>query len=145
MLLHALHGRAALGAEQGVEVIVAAFDGALQDRADIRAGPRGHVIAGDIGGRAPRRAQPAGKAAGKIQQRLGNITAVIAQRQLSLFHCLCDQLVLRVLKQVFKINQMFQVFQNSIHPFLSFAVLNGKNIIAYAGLCVNKALYIPGR
>ena len=116
VLLHALHGRAAFRAKEGIEVIIAAFDGALEKGAGIGAGAVGHVVAGNVGGCAARRAEPGRKAAGKIEQDFGYVVAVVAQRIVSLFYRLCDELVVGILKQVLKIDQMLKVF-HAIHLF----------------------------
>ena len=106
MLLHTLHGGAALSPEQGFQVVVASFNGPLQDRAHIGTVPGGHVIAGDIGGNTAGRPQPAGKTPRQVQQGLWYVVAVIAQSVLALRHSLGDQLVMRLLKQILKINKM---------------------------------------
>ena len=66
VLLHAVHGGAALGAEERVEIVEAALDGPLQDRTGIGAGAVGHVITGDVCRRAAGRAKAAGEAAGEV-------------------------------------------------------------------------------
>ena len=106
MLLHTLHRCAALRAEESVEVVVAALDGALEDGAGIGAGAGGHVVAGDVGGRAARRSEPGGEAAGEIEQRLGYVVAVVAESVASLVHCLYDKLVVCLLKQILKVDKM---------------------------------------
>lgn len=50
MLLHPLHGGAALGAEEGAEVVVAALDAALEDGADVGTVAVRHVVSGDVRG-----------------------------------------------------------------------------------------------
>ena len=119
MLLHALHGRAAFRAEKGIEIVVPAFDGALEKGAGIGAGAVGHVIAGDIRGCAARRAEPGRKAAGKVEQNFRDVVAAVAQRIVSLLYCLCDKLVVCILKQILKIDQMLKVF-HAIHLFTLF-------------------------
>ena len=119
MLLHALHGRAAFRAEKGVEIVIPAFDGALEKGAGIGAGAVGHVIAGDIRGCAARRAEPGRKAAGKVEQNFRDVVAAVAQRIVSLLYRLCDKLVVCILKQILKIDQMLKVF-HAIHLFTLF-------------------------
>ena len=52
VLFHTLHGRAAFRAEQAAEVVVSAFDGALENGACIGAGTVCHVVVCNIAGRA---------------------------------------------------------------------------------------------
>ena len=106
VLLHPFHGRAALRAEQGLQIVVAALDGPLQDGTDVGTVSGGHVVAGDVGGDAAGRPQPAGKAAGQVQQGLRYVIAVVAQGMHALAYRLCDQLVVRFLKQILKVDQM---------------------------------------
>ena len=116
VLLHTLHRGAAFRAEQSVEVVVAALDGALENGAGVGAGAVGHVVAGDIGGCAARRSQSGREAAGKVKQDLGYVVAIVAQSILAFVHCLSDKLILSILKQVLKINKMLKIFQ-AIHLF----------------------------
>ena len=106
MLLHALHGGAALRAEQGVEVVIAALDGTLQDAADVGTVAVGHVVGGDLGGAAVGGAEAAGEAAGQVQQHLGDIVAVISQGQLAAAHRLLHQVVVGLLQQLLEKDQV---------------------------------------
>ena len=106
MRLHTLHRGAALAAEQSLEIVVAALDRALKDGADIGAGAGGHVVVCQIRGSAAWGAQAAGEAAGQIEKRLGNIEAVVAERVPALFDGLRHKLVLRILKQILKVDKM---------------------------------------
>ena len=90
MLLHALHGGAALRTEQSV-------DGPLQDAADIGTVAVGHVVGRDLCGAAVGGPKAAGKAAWQIQQHFGYIVAVISQSQLALRRGALDQLVVGLL------------------------------------------------
>ena len=110
VLLHALHGSAALGAEQSAQIVVAALNGALEDGADIRAGAAGHVVGRHVGGLAARRAQTGREAARQIEQNLGDVIAVVPEGDFPVVDRLRDELVLRVLQEIFEENQMFQVF-----------------------------------
>ena len=103
MLLHALHGGAALRAEQGVEVVIAALDGTLQDAADVGTVAVGHVVGGDLGGAAVGGAEAAGEAAGQVQQHLGDIVAVISQGQLA---AALHQVVVGLLQQLLEKDQV---------------------------------------
>ena len=58
VLLHTLHGRAALRAEQAAQIVVSALDRALENGAGIGTGPVGHVVACDVGGCAVWCAEP---------------------------------------------------------------------------------------
>ena len=106
MLFHTLHGRAALGAEERIEVVVAALNGTLEDGADIRADTAGHVV----GRLAARRAQAAREAARQVEQNLGDVIAVVPEGDFPVIDRLRDELILRVLQEIFEENQMFQVF-----------------------------------
>ena len=119
VLLHTLHGGAGLCTEQSVKVVVAALDGALEDGAGIGTCTGGHVVACEVGRRAARRAQAAGEAAGQVEQNLRDIVAVVSQSVLPFFDRLRDELVLSVLKEVFKVDKMLKVFQ-AIHLFFKF-------------------------
>ena len=59
VLFHTLHGGAGFGAEQRVEVVVAALDGALENGAGVGTCTGGHVVACEVGRRAAWRAQAA--------------------------------------------------------------------------------------
>ena len=111
VLLHSLHGGAALGAEQGAEVVVAALDAALEYGADVGTVAVRHVVSGDIRGGTARRAQTRGKAPGKIQQDFGDIVAVVPQRDLAIVDRLRDQLILSLLQEVLEVDQVFQILQ----------------------------------
>ncbi|CCX45500.1 unknown [Firmicutes bacterium CAG:103] len=110
MLFHTLHGRAALGAEERVEVVVAALNGALEDGADIRADTAGHVVGRNVGRLAARRAQAAREAARQVEQNLGDVITVVPEGDFPVVDRLRDEFVLRILQEIFEENQMFQVF-----------------------------------
>lgn len=116
MLLHALHGGAALGPEQRAQIVVAPLDGPLQDAADIGAVAAGHVVRGDVRRGAAGRPQTAGEAARQVQQHLRNVIAVIAQGDLPLVHRLLHQLVIGLLQQVLEKNQMLQILHRRLLP-----------------------------
>ena len=115
MLLHPLHGGAALRAEQRVQVVEAALDGALQNAAHIGAVPVGHVVRRHLRRTAVRRPQPRGKAALQVQQHLRDIVAVIPQSQLSFVDGLLHQRVVGLPQQLLEKDHVLQVFhgQNS--------------------------------
>ena len=66
-----------------------------------------------------RRAEPGRKAAGKVEQNFRDVVAAVAQRIVSLLYRLCDKLVVCILKQILKIDQMLKVF-HAIHLFTLF-------------------------
>ena len=115
MLLHALHGGAALRTEQSVQIVEAALDGPFQDTADIGTVAVCHVVGRDLCGAAVGGPKAAGKAARQVQQHFGYIVAVISQSQLALRRGALDQLVVGLLQKVLKPDQVLQVFhgQNS--------------------------------
>ena len=110
VLFHTLHGRAALGAEERIEVVVAALNGTLEDGADIRADTAGHVVGRNVGRLAARRAQAAREAARQVEQNLGDVITVVPEGDFPVIDRLRDELILRVLQEIFEENQMFQVF-----------------------------------
>ena len=128
MLLHALHGGAGLRAEESVQVVVAALDGALEDGAGVGTCAVGHVIARHVRGCAARRAQPRRKAAGQVQKRLRDVVAVIAQGQPPVPDGPGDKRILRVLEQVLEEDQMFQILQTCTPLFCMFILSLDRNL-----------------
>ena len=124
MLLHPLHGGAALRSEQGAQIVEAALDGPLQNTADIGTVAVGHVVGRHIRCGTVWGPQPGGKTARQIQQHLRNVVAVIAQRHLSLTGGLLHQSVVRLLQKVLKIDQMLEIFHDGT-PSLSTAPPGG--------------------
>ena len=115
MLFHTLHGGAGLDAEQGVEVVVAALDGALQNGTDVRAVTVGHVVGSYVGRRAVGCTQTTGEATGQVQQNFGNIVAVVTKCSISVCYGLLHELVVGFLQKIFEIDQMLEIL-HSIFP-----------------------------
>ena len=134
MLLHPLHGGAALRPEQRVEIVEAALDGPLQNAAHIGTVPVGHVVRRDLRRAAVGRPQPGGKAALQVQQHLRDVVAVVSQRQLPLVGGLLYQCVVGLLQQILEKDHVLQVFhgQNSF--------LQGRSLI-FGGLSLLDARY----
>ena len=106
MLLEAAGGRAGLGGHLGIEEIEAALERALEQAAGIVAGAGGHIIGGNVRRGAARRSQSDREAAGQVEQYFRHEKAGVADRALALGPALLDQIVIGLLKQVFKKDQV---------------------------------------
>ena len=84
ILLGAVHGGAALLAQQRVNKIIAALKGPLQNALGIGAGAVGHIIGSKVGTGAAGRPEPDAEAAFHIQQNFRDIGAVVGKSQLAL-------------------------------------------------------------
>ena len=108
--LHILHGavhhRAAVRRDEAVGKIVAALYRALKQRAAVLAQKARHVIRRHLHRARARRAQSRRERARQVQKRLGGVLADIRHAHLSLALRLKDELILRLLQEVFKIEQM---------------------------------------
>ena len=112
VLFHTLHGGAGLDAEQGVEVVVAAFNGTLQNGTDIGAVTVGHVVGSYVGRRAVGCTQTTGEATGQVQQNFGNIVAVVTKCSISVCYGLLHELVVGFLQKIFEIDQMLEILHS---------------------------------
>ena len=109
MLLEAAGDGTCLRGHLSVQEVVAALKRALQQAAAIVAGAAGHIVGGDIRRGAARRAEPHPKTSGQIKQDLRHKITGIAQGALSLTLSLLHEVVVRLLQQVLKENQVLQV------------------------------------
>ena len=109
VLLEAAGGRAGLGAHLGVEEVVAALERALQQGAGVVADTAGEVVGRDVGGSAARRSQSDGEAAGQVEKYFRHEVAGVADRALALGFRLLDKVVVGFLKQILKVDQMFEI------------------------------------
>ena len=116
MLVTAVHHLARLGREQRVEIIITALDAALEDAAGVRADLARHVVRAHVDAAGVRRTQAAREAAGQVQQRLRHEIAGVAQGVFPLRLGLLYQLVVGLLQQILKIDQMLQVFHGLLPP-----------------------------
>ena len=123
----AVHHRAAVGSDETVGKVVAALDGALKQGAAVLAEEAGHVVGCHFHGTGARRAQTRRKRARQVQQRLRGVLADISNADLPLALRLQDKLILRLLKEVFKIEQVLEIFHisspiagNRRHPALEY-------------------------
>ena len=126
VLHRAVHHGAGVHTDQRVEVLITALDGALQQGARILAGVVGHVIGGDVDGAGIGGAQSGRKAVVHIEQDFRNVEAGVTQADLAVGLRLLDQLVVGVLKQTLKVDQMLKIFQmlhTSFKEFLLHGVL----------------------
>lgn len=116
--LHVLHGavhhRAAVRRNHAVGKVVAAFNGALEQRAAVLTQEAGHIIRGHFHRAGARCAQARRESAGQVQQRLGRVFAGIGNADLPLVLRLSNQVIVRFLQKVFEVQKMFQVFHGSL-------------------------------
>ena len=97
------HG-AAVGRDDAVGEVEAALNGALQQGTAGLAQQVRHVERGDVHGAGLRCRQTNGETFAQIQQRFGDVLTGVGHRDAALFLCLLDQLVVRRLQQVFKVD-----------------------------------------
>ena len=116
MLVTAVHHLARLGREQRVEIVITALDAALENAAGVRADLARHVVRAHVDAAGVRRTQAAREAAGQVQQRLRHEIAGVAQGVFPLRLGLLYQLVVGLLQQILKIDQMLQVFHGLLPP-----------------------------
>jgi len=110
-VLHAaVHHGAAVRRDDAVGEVVAALDGALQQRAAVLAQEAGHVIGAHLHGVGARRAQPDGEGVPQVQKRLRGVFADVGDAYAAVALCLIDEFVAGILQQIFKIQQVFQIF-----------------------------------
>ena len=109
VLLEAAGGRAGLGAHLGVKEVVAALERALQQRAGVVADTAGEVVGRDVGGSAARRSQSDGEAAGQVEKYFRHEVAGVADCALAFGFRLFDKVVVGFLKQILKVDQMFEI------------------------------------
>ena len=109
------HG-ASVRSNHTVSEIISAFNSTFQQGTAGLAKQVRHVVRSDIHGTGLRCRKPNREAFSKIQQRLRNIFARVGYCDPAFFLCLCNQLIVCLLKQIFKINQMFEIFQYSFPP-----------------------------
>jgi hypothetical protein len=124
VLLETAGDRAGLGAEISIQEVVAAFECALEEAAAVMAGTAGHVICSHVRRSAFRRSQTDCKAAGQVEQNFGHEVAGVTQRSLAVCLSLPDQLVVGLLEQVFKCDQVFQV--SHVQAPLKFFAFNNR-------------------
>ena len=124
MLLETAGDRAGLSAEISIQEVVAAFECALEEAAAVMAGTAGHVICSHVRRSAFRRSQTDCKAAGQVEQNFGHEVAGVTQRSLAVCLSLPDQLVVGLLEQVFKCDQVFQV--SHVQAPLKFFAFNNR-------------------
>ena len=110
VLFHPVHGGAALLADERGDEVVSALEGPFQDALGVGAGPVRHVVGRQVRAGASRCPQTDREAPLHIQQRFGNVGAVIRQRQIPFAAGLRHQFVVCLPEQFLKIDQMFQIF-----------------------------------
>ena len=75
-------------------------------------------------------AQTHREAVAYVEQRLRNMVAGIAEGEVAFRLCLLHQLVVGVLKQTFKVDQMLKIFQ-MLHLFFKFSILWSSGIMPH--------------
>ena len=104
----------------GVEKCVVALKRALQKRTGELAAVVGHVIGCKLHGIGVRCTKPDGEAIAQVHEHLRRVKAGVTERQVPLRLCLADKLVVRVLQQALKVNQMLQFFHCGSSPCVIF-------------------------
>ena len=116
-VLHgAVHHGAGVHTDHGVQELVAALNAALHQSTGVLAGVVGHVVGGDVDGAGVGGAQSHGEAVADVEQSFGDMVAGVAEADVALGLSLFDQLIIGVLKQVFKEDKMLKIFQ-MLHLF----------------------------
>ena len=116
-VLHgAVHHGAGVHADHGVQELIAAFDASLHQSTGVLTGVVGHVVGGDVDGAGVGGAQSHGEAVADVEQGFGDMVAGVAEGEVAFGLSLFDQLIVRVLKQVFKEDKMLKIFQ-MLHLF----------------------------
>ena len=106
-ILHAaVHLRTCVDAADAVQEVVAALDRPLQQGAAILAGVVGHIVRGYVHTAGIGRAHSHGEAVVYVEKHLRHVVAGEAQRELAVLLSLADQLVIRLVEQVLKVDQM---------------------------------------
>ena len=111
----AVHHGAAVRRDDAVGKVEASLDGALEQGAAVFAQEARQIVCGDIDRAGPGRAQPRGKAARQVQERLRRVLAGVGDADPALLLRLPDQLVMRFQQEFFKIVQVLQIFQGVSH------------------------------
>ena len=111
VLLHAVHRRAALLAEQRGDEVVPALEGPLKYALGVGAGAVRHVVRRHVRAHAAGRAQPHAEAAGHVEQHLRNVRAVVGERETPLGAGCLDHFVVGRAQELLELNHVLQVSQ----------------------------------
>ena len=106
VLVETVHHRAGIHAGKAVEEIEAAFYASLHQSSRELAGVVGHVVGSDVDGTCSRRPQTDGEAVAYVKEHLWNVIAGVTYGQAAVSLGLFHQLVVSILKQVLKVDQM---------------------------------------
>ena len=109
MLLEAAGGGAGLGCHLSVEEVVATFQSALHQASGKVTYAGGHVVGCDIRGSAAGCSQTDGEAAGQVEKYFRHEVTGVANCALAFGFCLLDKVVVGFLKQILKVDQMFEI------------------------------------
>ena len=118
MLQRAVHLRARLGAHDGGEEVVPAFDAALQNGFAVVADEIRHVVGRNVQRAGERRAQTHGKAVAGVEQHLRHVIARVAHGVHPPGAGLLHEGVVRAFEQLLEFVEMFQVLQVVHRPFV---------------------------
>ena len=111
MLLEAAGGSAGLGSHLGIEEIIAAFKGALQQGTGIVAYTAGEIISCNVGRSTPRCSQSDRETAGKVKEHFRHEITGIADSSFAVSFSLFDEVIICLLKELLEKDEMFKVFQ----------------------------------
>ena len=116
VLVAAVHGRAGVHARKGVQELVATLDRTLKQRSGVLAGVVGHVVGSDVDAARARCADAHREALVHVAEHFRHVVAGIADRQSSFLLRLPDERIVGVLQQVFKFDQVFEIFHRTSLP-----------------------------
>lgn len=102
----AVHFAASFRGKYRRKEVVSALDAAFEQRLAVSAKEVAEIIRRDIHRARTRCAKSHRKTIAEIQQHFGRMEASITDRFLALFHRLLHKLVVRLLQQVFKVDEM---------------------------------------
>ena len=111
VLLEAAGDGAGLRGHLGVQEVEAALQSAFKQAASVVADTGGHVVGRNVRRCAARRSQSHREAAGQVEKHFRHEIAGVANGVFPLGLCLLDKRVVGFLKQILKVNQVFEIFQ----------------------------------
>ena len=106
MLLKPAGDGTGLGCHLRVKEIVAPLKRSFEQTAPVVAGTSGHVVGGYVRRRASGRPEPDSKTTRQVKQYLRHEIASVTQSALAFILSLLHQLIVRLLQQIFKENQV---------------------------------------
>ena len=135
----AVHHGAAVGRDDAVGKVEAAFNGALQQGAAGFAEEVGHVVGCDVHGASVGRVQPDAEGPRQIHQRLRDVFAGVGDTDLAFGLCLGNQLIVRHLQEVLEVLQMLEISHGCVYsPCLLSKVSQDKKESLAAGFSTGR-------